>query len=85
MLHSGSEISPSHLINTFEKVAFTAYEGLADYWQRFRELGADSVHLAGSGPTMFTLLQDKGQGEEIYRNLVKEGFEAYLVQSLATR
>ena len=50
-----------------------------------RELDADNVHLAGSGPTMFTLAQDKNQGEAIYHNLVKEGFEAYLVQSLATR
>ena len=85
MLHSGVEISPSHLVNTFERVAFDAYEGLESYWQRFRELGADNVLLAGSGPTMFTLAHDEKQGQEIYRNLTKEGFEAYLAQSLATR
>ena len=85
MLNRGSEISLSCLVNTFEKVAFTVYDGLEAYWQRFRELGADNIHLAGSGPTLFALAHDKRQGEEIYRNLVKEGFEAYLIQSLATR
>lgn len=85
MLNRGGEISPSCLVNTFEKVAFTTYDGLENYWQRFRELGADNIHLAGSGPTIFTLSQDKNHGEGIYRNLVKEGFEAYFVQSLATR
>ena len=84
-LDRGGEISSSSLVNTFEKVAFTAYEGLEGHWQRFRELGADSVHLAGSGPTMFTLAQDKSHGEAFHRNLLKEGFEAYLAQSLATR
>jgi 4-diphosphocytidyl-2-C-methyl-D-erythritol kinase len=85
MLHRGVAISPSHLVNTFDKVAFTAHEGMEGYWQRFRELGADNIHLAGSGPTIFTLAQDLNHGEIIYRNLAKEGFEAYLVQSLATR
>jgi len=85
MLHRGIEISPSHLVNTFEEVAFTAYQGLEDHWQRFRELGADNVHLAGSGPTLFTLVRDVKQGEGIYHNLMKEGFEAYLVQSMAAR
>ncbi len=85
MLNRGSEISPSCLVNTFEKVAFTTYEGLEAYWQRFRKLGADNIHLAGSGPTLFALAHEKNQGEAIHRNLVKEGFEAYLVQSLATR
>ena len=53
------------------------------YWQRFSELGADNIHLAGSGPTLFTLARDEAQGEVIHRNLIKEGFEAYLVQTVA--
>jgi len=84
MLNRGADITPSSLVNTFEKVAFTAYEGLEAYWQRFREVGADNIHLAGSGPTLFTLAHDKARGEAIHRNLVKEGLEAHLVQSLAT-
>lgn len=83
MLNRGGEIFPTHLVNTFEKVAFTAYRGLEGYWQRFRELGADNIHLAGSGPTLFTLAHDKNRGEAIHRDLLKEGFETYLVQTMA--
>lgn len=85
MLNRGADITPSSLANTFEKVAFSAYRGLEGYWRRFRELGADNIHLAGSGPTLFTLAHDKNRGGAIHRDLLKEGFEAYLVQTLAAR
>jgi 4-diphosphocytidyl-2-C-methyl-D-erythritol kinase len=83
MLNRGGKTSPSFFVNTFEKVAFTTYDGLEDYWQRFHELGADNIHLAGSGPTLFTMVRDNVQEEAIHRNLTKEGFEAYLVQTVA--
>lgn len=83
MLNRGEGISPSCFVNTFEKVAFTTYDGLEGYWQRFGELGADNIHLAGSGPTLFTIVRDNSQGEAIHQNLVKEGSEAYLVQTVA--
>jgi len=85
LLHQGEELPPSSLFNAFERVAFTVFTGLEDYWQRFSALGADNIHLAGSGPTLFTLVRDKAQGEELYRSLRKEGLEAYLVQTMARR
>ena len=85
LLHQGVEPPPSSFYNAFERIAFTAYAGLEGYWQRFYELGADSVHLAGSGPTLFTMVRGKAQGERLYRSLRREGLEAYLVQTLAVR
>ena len=85
LLHQGGEPPPSSFYNTFERIAFTAYAGLEGYWHRFYALGADSVHLAGSGPTLFTIVQAKAQGEELYRSLRREGLEAYLVQTMARR
>ncbi|MBE0416090.1 MAG: 4-diphosphocytidyl-2C-methyl-D-erythritol kinase, partial [Dehalococcoidia bacterium] len=85
LLHRGEELPASSFFNAFERVAFTVFAGLEEYWQRFSALGADNIHLAGSGPTLFTLVRDKAQGEELHRSLRKEGLEAYLVQTMARR
>jgi 4-diphosphocytidyl-2-C-methyl-D-erythritol kinase len=85
LLQQGGEPPPSSFYNTFERIAFTAYAGLEGYWQRFSALGADNVHLAGSGPTLFTMVRGKAQGEELYRSLSREGLEAYFVQTMARR
>lgn len=85
LLHQGEELPPSSFFNAFERIAFTVFTGLEEYWQRFSALGADNIHLAGSGPTLFTLVRDKAQGEELYRSLREEGLEAYLVQTMARR
>jgi 4-diphosphocytidyl-2-C-methyl-D-erythritol kinase len=85
LLYQGEEIPPSSFFNAFERVAFTVFSGLEEYWQRFSALGADNIHLAGSGPTLFTVVRDKAQGEGLYRSLRTEGLEAYLVQTMARR
>jgi len=81
--HRGEILSSSSLFNTFEQVAFDAFPGLEEYWQRFLDLGANSIHLAGSGPTLFTLTRDKSHGEKLYRSLSREGLEVYLVKTVA--
>jgi len=85
LLEQGGEISSSSLFNIFERVAFAAFPGLEGYWQRFLDLGADNVHLAGSGPTLITLVQDEAKGKKLHRSLSEEGLEAYLVQTVAGR
>jgi len=83
LLREGGHVPHASLFNAFEQVACTAFPGLESYWRRFRGLGPDSVHLAGSGPTLFTLLSDGCEAAELYQSLEKEGFEAYLVQTSA--
>ena len=83
LLRRGDEIPSSSLFNAFEQVAFDAFPGLEEYWQRFLDVGADSIHLAGSGPTLFTLTEEKSQGEKLYRSLSREGLEVYLVKTVA--
>lgn len=77
------EVDHTCLFNAFERVAFATFPGLERFWRRFSELGADNVHLAGSGPCMFSLMRDRPRGEELSRRLKKEGLEAYLVQTRA--
>lgn len=69
------------LYNVFEAVAFDAYPGLSDYWVRFHKAGAPWVHLAGSGPALFTLTADREAAAAIHDSLKKDGLDAYLAST----
>jgi len=72
-----------NLFNVLDKVAIDSFAGLGEYWQQFLQAGAQEVHLAGSGPALFTLVKDKAQAEKIYHNLQQHGLETYLTETLA--
>jgi 4-diphosphocytidyl-2-C-methyl-D-erythritol kinase len=82
-LKEGGEIKPSLLFNTFENVAFDQFPGLKVHKEHFIKLGATNVHLAGSGPALFTLAEDRDKAERIYENLQKQRTECYLSETLA--
>lgn len=83
VLAEGREIALSMLFNVLGDVAVDSFAGLSEYRQRFLEAGAQEVHLAGSGPALFTLVKDKAQAEKIYHNLQQQGLETYLTETLA--
>jgi len=72
----------SNTFNVFESVAGDMFDGLREYREQFLRAGATSVHLAGSGPALFTLVKDKLQADKIYKNLQRQGLESYLVETL---
>ena len=82
MLDRQEDVSSLPLFNVFEQVAEDVYAGLGRWRRRFLDLGAGNVHLAGSGPTLFTVSRDKAKLDRVYRALVAEGLEAYLVQTV---
>jgi 4-diphosphocytidyl-2-C-methyl-D-erythritol kinase len=73
------------LFNALEDVATDSFTGLGEYRQQFLQAGAQEVHLAGSGPALFTLVRDKAQAEKIYHHLQQQGLESYLTETLAAR
>jgi 4-diphosphocytidyl-2-C-methyl-D-erythritol kinase len=77
------EKEPSTLFNTFENVAFTKFSKLKVYRDHILKMGAPHVHLAGSGPTLFTMLKDKSQAEDLCLRCQQQGMETYLVETLA--
>ena len=81
LLTKGGDLAPDNLFNVFDSVADEAFEGLADYRQRFIQAGAENIHLSGSGPALFTLLKEKAKAENIYQNLKDMGLEAYLAET----
>jgi len=72
-----------NLFNALEDVAVDSFAGLGEYRQQFLQAGAQEIHLAGSGPALFTLVKDKTQAEKIYHNLQQQGLESYLTDTLA--
>jgi len=82
-LTGGAEVTSSMLFNVFEEVAHDNFAGLGEYQKQFLQAGASSVHLAGSGPALFTLVKNKAQAEKIYGNLQKQGLECYLTETSA--
>ena len=45
-------------------------------------MSAASVNLAGSGPVLFTLVEDKILAEKMRDNLQRHGLESYLTETL---
>ncbi len=84
-LREAGEFSPSLLFNVFEQTAFSHFAGLKEYRELFLAAGASDVHLAGSGPALFTLLEDKTQAEQLYLRLRQQKLECYLTDTLSPR
>ncbi len=81
-LKAGREFTPSLLFNTFENVAFTRFSQLGVTQRHMVKMGATNVHLAGSGPVLFTLVKDKVQAEELCARLSGQRLETYLAETL---
>jgi len=51
------------------------------YVEYLLKMGAPHVHLAGSGPTLFSMYQDFAQAEEMHAAYKNQGMEAYLAST----
>jgi 4-diphosphocytidyl-2-C-methyl-D-erythritol kinase len=66
------------LYNVFEEPAYRFFAGLKEYKQKFLEAGADDVHVAGSGPALFSLTRDDVKAYDVHAKLQKMGLQAHL-------
>ncbi len=82
-IRNGKKLNPALLFNTFENVAFEQYSGLAVYRDHILKIGATNVHLAGSGPSLFTVVKSKAEGEELITRLKSQHLDLHLVKTLA--
>ncbi|MDP6632909.1 MAG: 4-(cytidine 5'-diphospho)-2-C-methyl-D-erythritol kinase [Dehalococcoidales bacterium] len=81
-IRASKQFKPSLLFNTFENVAFSRFSGLEMARQHFIKMGAHDVHLAGSGPALFTLVEEKARAEDLYSLLLKQRMEPYLAETV---
>ena len=82
-LREGREFTSSILFNTFENVVFIRSSKLNVYRGHIIKIGATNVHLVGSGPTLFTLVKDGAQAEDLHLRLQNQNLETYLTETLA--
>lgn len=80
-LREGKAIDHSLMFNVFEMVAFDFFAGLDKYRKTLEEAGAPGVHLAGSGPCLFTFFSGKEKAGELFSRLKKHKLECYLAFS----
>jgi 4-diphosphocytidyl-2-C-methyl-D-erythritol kinase len=83
-ISEGREFNPSLLFNTFENVAYDRFSGLRVSQQHMVKMGAKNVHLAGSGPTLFTMVKEKTEAEDLYQRFKQQKLEPYLAETLDT-
>ena len=80
-LKAGKDFKISTLFNTFENVAFTRGAELTTYQSHIRKIGAANIHLAGTGPTLFILLDNKPEAEDLLLRLKNQGMKTYLTET----
>jgi len=83
VLRKGEGFDSSLLFNVFENVAFDVFRGLADYRDLMSTAGAENVHLAGSGPTLYTMAETEAEADGILEKLKRVGVKSYLAETLA--
>jgi len=82
VLKTGGEFTPSLLFNVFERIAFASPSEIDGYRRQMMSAGANDVHLAGSGPALFTLVKERPAAKGLYDHLQQQGTETYLAQTL---
>lgn len=72
-------LKTSLLYNAFDAVVFTAFPEIRICWDNFEKCGANNIHLAGSGPTLFSMFNGKMAGQDCVERLIKMKYHALLV------
>jgi 4-diphosphocytidyl-2-C-methyl-D-erythritol kinase len=78
----GGSITNGQCFNVFDRLSLSLFPGLDHYRRELLAAGAGEVHLAGAGPTLFTLVEGRNEGEAILRRLKRQRMEAYLAETL---
>lgn len=72
----------SLLHNTFERVVYERFNQLDRYRQAMVDVGVDHVRVSGSGPTIYTMLDDQAEAQAIAERLAQTGLLVYMVPTV---
>lgn len=73
------QVTGDDLYNSFERVAFDCFPGLAELWERLEARTGEAIRLAGAGPTLFWI----GPGEAVERvTTAAEGLECAVIPTM---
>lgn len=81
-IRGGGDAPPQFFFNAFDAIALDAYPGLENCWNTMAALGAQEIHLAGSGPSLFAPVARKELGTAIQLMLQHtHGWSSHLVSA----
>lgn len=72
----------SRMVNAFESVADGLFPHLATCRRAMTEAGAGRVHLSGTGPSLFALVEDEAAGRGLAERLEEQGLSARVVHTV---
>lgn len=81
-IRAGKRVTNRHCYNAFDPLSLSLFPKLDHYRRQFLAAGAGEVHLAGAGPTLFTLVESRVNGETIAHRLKKQRMEACLAETI---
>lgn len=81
LLKQGQSIDSAHLFNVFDKPAYAFFKGLAGFREMLLAAGAPAVHVAGSGPTLFSIFDTAAGATRVYKHLQSQGITTYLAHN----
>ncbi|SFK57726.1 4-diphosphocytidyl-2-C-methyl-D-erythritol kinase [Halobacillus dabanensis] len=68
--------------NTLEGVTLAMHEEVGQIKEQMKQAGADAVLMSGSGPTVFSLVEQDARAQRIYNSLKGFCTEVYMVRML---
>ena len=80
-IHQGRPVADGHLFNVFDGPAFRAFPELEHLRQALLAAGARSVHLTGSGPALFALVDAPTERERLTRAAADAGARVLVAAS----
>ena len=75
-------LSQGLLYNVFKQVGPSAFHGFERAQKDLIEAGARSIHLSGTGPSLYTFMSCKEDGERILKSLKGTGLKAYCISTV---
>ena len=79
----GKDVPPQFRFNAFDGLAEEIYPGIKDYKFGMESLGLREIHLCGSGPSLFSIVNRREIGSAIQLLLSHtKGINAYLVRTV---
>ena len=82
-IRGGGDVPAEFLYNAFDEIALGAYDGLEEYRDALDSFGAQEIHVAGSGPSLYAPMPRRDQGTAIALLLRSmRGWNAQLVSTV---
>lgn len=82
-ISSGHRIESDHLFNVFQMHAVTRFPETVEAGQALNDLGLDAV-LTGAGPSLYALLPQDVDRQEVKDALAKQDLEFYIVNTVSS-